>query len=404
MNGGRKAELADLLREYRRQLERALTELAGRDGPFTSSDARRIIETTDERLVPIEAALGPTHHRLTLLLARVPFLLAFARWVRQFLRRLRGLSRPRIGQLDQYPPRPLLVPASYSRVELPAAPPTISVVTPSFQQARFIERTIESVLSQRYPALEYVVQDGASTDGTVAILERFADSLTRWTSVPDGGHADALNRGFSLTNGEIMGWLNSDDLLLPSALRCVGSYFAAHPDVDVVYGNRLLIDEHDGEIGAWILPGHDDLALTLADFVPQETMFWRRRIWDRVGGYLDESFGYALDWDLLLRFRDAGARMVRLPRFLGAFRVHREQRTSADRTRGLEEMSRLRERVWGRPLSNDEIRARLRPYLRRHVVVHLRQRFSDRLPYGRVAVIDPARRELVESHEVVARL
>ncbi len=109
--------------------------------------------------------------------------------------------------------------------------------------------------------------------------------------------------------------------------------------------------------------GHDDLALTLADYVPQETLFWRRRIWDAAGGYVDPSFGYALDWDLLLRFRDAGATMVRLPRFLGAFRIHAEQKTSAADALGLEEMARLRERVHGRPVSIDEVLPRLRPYL-----------------------------------------
>ena len=99
--------------------------------------------------------------------------------------------------------------------------------------------------------------------------------------------------------------------------------------MDVVYGHRLMIDQTDGQIGAWVLPPHSDLALTLADFVPQETLFWRRRIWDEAGGFVDPRFGYALDWDLLLRFRDAGAKMVRFPRFLGAFRIHAEQKTTA---------------------------------------------------------------------------
>ena len=109
-------------------------------------------------------------------------------------------------------------------------------------------------------------------------------------------------------------------------------YFAEHPDVDVVYGNRRDDRRRRRQIGAWILPAHDDIVLTLADYVPQETLFWRRRIWEAAGGCVDTSFKYALDWDLLLRFREAGATMVRLPRFLGAFRVHDEQKTTATRT------------------------------------------------------------------------
>ena len=172
---------------------------------------------------------------------------------------------------------------------------------------RSSERTLLSVLDQNYPAIEYFVQDGGSTDGTIDIL-----GGTR-TSSP-AGHPNrtmvkltAINRGVRANFREIMGWLNSDDLLLPGALACIGTYFPAHPEVDVVYGNRLMIDDEDGQIGAWILPPHDDLAMTLADFVPQETLFWRRSIWEAAGGGLDAGFGYALDWDLLLRFREAGA-------------------------------------------------------------------------------------------------
>ena len=347
---------------------------------MTPTEARLIMDLADERLRTIEWVLLDSSHQSRLLhVFPVPHL-------RRFAHRLRALFSPRIGRLRHYPPRPLALPASYRNVSPPVSAPTISIVTPSLQQGRFIERTIWSVVSQGYPALEYVVQDGGSTDGTLQLLQRFGDHLSHWVSEPDGGHADAVNRGFDKTTGEVMGWLNSDDLLLPGALACVGAYFAAHPEIDVVYGNRLLIDENDGEIGAWILPEHDDLALTLADFVPQETLFWRRRIWDTVGSALDESYSYALDWDLLLRFRAAGARIVRIPRLIGAFRVHGEQRTTADRDVGLDEMARLRERTHGRSIPPSEVYERLRPYLRRHVRAHLRHRLAERIPHERISV------------------
>src|SRR5262249_48261278 len=155
------------------------------------------------------------------------------------------------------------------------------------------------------------------------------------------------------------------------ALAYVANSFLSHPDVDVVYGHRVLINENDQEGGRWVLPRHDDRVLTWADFVPQETLFWRRRIWERVGASLDENFQFAMDWDLILRFRDAGARFVRLPRFLGAFRYHSQQKTCSQlASRGLAEMNRLRQRCHGRSVKVSEIAPRLSGYYLRHVVYH----------------------------------
>jgi hypothetical protein len=144
-----------------------------------------------------------------------------------------------------------------------------------------------------------------------------------------------------------MAYLNSDDLLAPGALRCVADYFATHPDVDVVYGHRIIIDDDDREIGRWVMPRHHPETLAWIDYVPQETMFWRKRAWDLAGG-IDPSFQFALDWDLLARFQQAGCRMVRLPYFLAAFRVHAAQKTSQDiHTTGAGEMARIRARFHG---------------------------------------------------------
>ncbi len=299
--------------------------------------------------------------------------------------RLPVWGKPRLG-LRQHEPRPLRISARYLRTRNPERAPTITIVTPSYQQGAFLGRTIHSVVSQQYPALEYVVQDGGSTDETLEVLRRFDALLTRWTSESDDGQADAINRGFRGTTGEIMAWLNSDDLLLPGSLAYVACYFVRHPEVDVVYGHRLLIDERDSRIGAWVLPRHDDAALTVADFVPQETLFWRRRSWVSVGGRVDSSFRFAIDWDLLLRFREAGAKIVRLPRYLGAFRVHDTQKTTSLELLGLEECDRLRKRVHGRNLTGDEISRRLIPYLLRHMLIDARYRLTELMPLPRVAV------------------
>jgi carbamoyltransferase len=284
---------------------------------------------------------------------------------------LTSLLRPRLGVLVHHPPRSLTLPSTYCcrHPAAVASPPTISIVTPSFNAAEFIGRTIDSVLSQEYPALEYIVQDGASTDHTMTIVERHRHRLHRVTAEPDRGQADALNRGFAHASGDVLAYLNADDLLLPGALAYVADVFSAHPEIDVVYGHRVLIDEQDREIGRWVLPPHDDRVLSWADYVPQETLFWRRRTWEAVGASFDDSFHFAMDWDLLVRMRDSGARFYRAPRFLGAFRVHAQQKTSERiDTVGASEMARIRERIHGQVVDWQQINNALRGYLRRHVV------------------------------------
>lgn len=306
------------------------------------------------------------------------------RLIARMVRRGFEIARPRLGNLNQYVPRPLTNAAR--RVEQALSQyPAISIATPSFNQGKFIERTLLSVLNQKYSNLELFVQDGGSKDGTVEVLKKHQASLSGWASEQDSGQSQAINRGLAKISGEIMGWLNSDDLLLPGALHTVADYFNRHPDVDVVYGNRLLIDENDMEIGRWIMPGHNNAVLSWVDYVPQETMFWRRRIWDKVGGQIDESFRFAMDWDLLLRFRDAGAKFAHIPRFLGAFRIHAHQKTTASiNDIGHQEMDRIRLRLHGRIPSQQEVRRAIFPYLLKHLLVDLTYRVRVRLVGGHV--------------------
>jgi hypothetical protein len=353
-----------------RELHRAAGEAQERErtlvGEVQAKEA--VIDDMRRGLAAYRAAFGPLGFAVR------PFARLFAIATRPLV-----LLRPRLGVLNQHPPCPLRGPAPFAG-RLDPSPPTISIVTPSFRQAAFIERTIESVLGQGYPALEYRVQDGGSEDGTRQILERYASRLAGWESAGDSGQSEAINRAFERTSGGIMGWLNSDDLLMPGALARVADHFQRHPRIDVVYGHRILIDEEDREIGRWVLPAHDDAVLSWADFIPQETMFWRRRIWDKVGGRIDESFRFAMDWDLILRFREAGARFERLPFFLGGFRVHAAQKTIAGISDiGFREMARLRERTLGRVPSPSEVRRAVLPYLLRHVMADLAWRVRFRL-------------------------
>ena len=247
----------------------------------------------------------------------------------------------------------------------PTQAPTIAIVTPTLNQNRFIEQTIASVLGQGYPRLSYTVQDGGSTDGTLATLEAHGDAFS-WSSEADGGQAEAINRGFARVQGAIMAWVNSDDTLLPGTLAYVADYFAEHPKVDMIYGNRVFIDAAGREVGRCVLPRHDPAALKFIDYVPQETLFWRRRVWDAVGA-IDTSFHYALDWDFILRAQDAGFEICHVARFLGGFRVHDGQKTVANRAVGDAEMQRLRLRSLGVTPSAREISQGVRRYLLRHV-------------------------------------
>jgi ADP-heptose:LPS heptosyltransferase/glycosyltransferase involved in cell wall biosynthesis len=258
-----------------------------------------------------------------------------------------------IGILRHYDPRPLVWDARIPKPRLPESRlPQIGLVTPSYGQERFIESTILSILNQNYPRLRYVVQDGGSKDRSAQIIARYASRLQHWESARDQGQADAVRKGFlhlepTLAPDDIMAWLNSDDLIAPRVLRYVAEYFVTHPDVDVIYGHRIIIDPEDRDVGRWVMPHHDAPSIEWIDYIPQETLFWRKRAWDAAGG-IDPSFQFALDWDLLARFHRAGCKIKRVPYFLGCFRVHAEQKTSqAIHTTGAEEMTRIRTRFHG---------------------------------------------------------
>jgi len=293
----------------------------------------------------------------------------------------------------KYAPRPLRVDRLPRSISPVSERPRISIVTPSFQQARFLSTTVSSVWDQKNVDCEYVVQDGGSTDGSIEILRQFAQTNPAdfarsfaWASEPDSGQADAIARGFAKTSGkpdDLMAWINSDDFYLPGTLAYVADFFARHPNIDVIYGHRILVDEEGREIGRWFLPAHDDEVLRLNDFVPQETLFWRRRLWDKVGG-IDASYKFAMDWDLLLRFQAAGARIVRVPYFLACFRIHSAQKTSAQMEFvGKKEIATLNLRTFGRALLPTEIEThpRLLRYLRKSAWIEfLWRRFHIRHP------------------------
>ncbi|MDP9468608.1 MAG: glycosyltransferase [Chloroflexota bacterium] len=220
--------------------------------------------------------------------------------------------------------------------------PTISVVTPSFNQARFLERTIRSVLEQGYPRLEYIVMDGGSSDGSVEIVERYAARLSYWASGPDGGQTAAINSGWRRASGEIVAWLNSDDFYLPGTLLEIGHAFATDREASLIYGLTQRVDADGNPMGTVGSEFRWRTLLYSHQVIPQPSAFFRRSAVDAVGP-LDESLHYSMDYDFFLRLtRHGPARMLSLP--LAGATIHEDAKTTRDRARAAAETHRVRKR------------------------------------------------------------
>ncbi len=245
-----------------------------------------------------------------------------------------------------------------------AALPRISVITPSFNHAQFLAAAMDSVLSQNYPGLEYIVMDGGSQDGSVDIIRARADKLAYWQSERDGGQANALNIGLKRATGDVVGWLNSDDLYLPGGLEKVGRYFAEHPDVMLVYGDCFWINEHD-RVLQLVRPGPFDPAkLAYRCYMMQMATFFRRDMLERIGSF-DQKFPYALDYDLWLRAGTAlEDRIAYLPQTLACYRGHEQSQSVRDVLPALFDAIDVRRKLvalrpqpkWLEPISGDIFR------------------------------------------------
>ena len=200
--------------------------------------------------------------------------------------------------------------------------PRISLVTPSFNQGTFLERTIQSVLSQRYPNLEYLIMDGGSSDESVAIITRYAEQLAHWESQPDKGQSHAINKGFARSTGDIMAWLNADDILLPNALHAVGQIFRDFPHIQWLTSGSINLDADDRLF--FLQPPQRYYARWTQFFnhapPPQPCTFWRRSLWDQAGGSVTEQSRF-MDCELWLRFYEHAPLYIADTVF-GAWRAH----------------------------------------------------------------------------------
>ncbi len=202
--------------------------------------------------------------------------------------------------------------------------PRITVVTPSFNQASFLETTMLSVLGQSYPELEYIVMDGGSTDGSVEIIRRYESQLAHWASGPDGGQSAALNSAFARATGEIFCWVNSDDFLLPGALLRVARHFGGRTaEPRLVYGSCLFFEDRGKRAKVVRPPAFDRGRLRLSEFIIQPSAFWTRALWEKTGP-LDQSLSFAFDWDWFIR-ASASGEFEMCDEILSAYRLQIEK-------------------------------------------------------------------------------
>lgn len=226
----------------------------------------------------------------------------------------------------------------------------VSIITPSYNQARYLEETMRSVLEQDYPHIEYIVVDGGSTDGSREIIEKYADRLAWWVSEKDRGQTDAINKGFARARGEVLTWLNSDDTYQPGAIREAVEFLRQNPQVGLVYGDANYIDEHGRVIGRFPAAQTDYRRLRQGYVhIPQQSAFFRADLWRKVGP-LDDSFYFAMDYDLWVRLARE-APIVYLPRVWANFRLHSDAKTIAADDRCWPEMLRVHYRDGGSPFS-----------------------------------------------------
>lgn len=228
----------------------------------------------------------------------------------------------------------------------------ISIVTPSYNQGQFLEDTVLSVLGQHYPQLEFIVVDGGSTDNSVGILEKYGGEISSWVSEKDRGQAEAINKGFAIATGDVLGWLNSDDMYLPGTLKYVAEAFQNVVAPTILFGNCINFNERTKQMaGSDVVRNHRRLDIALIDYIIQPACFWTRSAWDLVGP-LNEDLHFGFDWDWFIRALRAGVAFYPVERFLSLYRWHEAHKTSTGGEQRLEELAGIYEQYHSRVVAD----------------------------------------------------
>lgn len=229
--------------------------------------------------------------------------------------------------------------------------PLVSIVTPSYNQAEYLEETILSVLNQEYSPIEYLIIDGGSDDGSREIIKRYEDQISWWVSEKDRGQTDAINKGFSLARGQILAWINSDDTYFPRAVAEAVQFFEQNPEFGMVYGDLNYIDEEGRILGKFDARQTNYERLRKGGVnIPQPASFWRAELWKQVGP-LDPSYYFAMDYDLWIRFSQITKIKYLSGHTWANFRLHDKSKTIAADRRCWEEMLRIHYRDGGQTFS-----------------------------------------------------
>src|SRR5574337_800152 len=272
-----------------------------------------------------------------------------------------------------------------------AALPLVSIITPSFNQANYLEETILSVLNQDYPNLEYIIIDGGSTDGSVNIIRKHEQRLAYWVSEPDLGQSHAVNKGFLRAKGEILGWVNSDDLLCPGAVRLAAEFLASNPEVSLVYGGADFIDA-DGRLMLPMRCEDFDVARCLTRLVtpiPNPAAFLRKDTIRRIG-LLDQNLRYYMDFEYWIRATLAGLQISRIPDTLAHIRVHHDAKTVGQIPKPNEELLAWVDRLFLQALPPDIAALQRQVRSRALLELGLKSFYADQFSGGRRAILKGA--------------
>jgi glycosyltransferase involved in cell wall biosynthesis len=256
--------------------------------------------------------------------------------------------------------------------------PKITIITPSFNQGNYLEETILSVIGQGYQNLEYIIMDGGSTDNSLDIIHKYEKHFTHWECGTDKGQADAINRGFKISTGDIFSWLNSDDMLLPGSLNYVSSYLGNNHNPKIVFGNCQLSNIRTKFASTTdVVLSHKVLDITFVDYIQQPSCFWTKAVWDIVGP-LNINLDYCLDWDWFIRAKILGVDFEVVSALLSLCRLHSSRKTAIGGIDRFIEIAGIYKAYHSEEIAHDYLKLRLDPTVKLVEKLMRRTRFPWR--------------------------